>query len=329
MTRRSINLIHLWLTLALFSVPAVAFSLAGYFRFGSGYFNEVDGDLFHYVGWIITVTVVWALVVEYLQLNRIDTLLTLQTGIKTAATATSYCLILVLSLILVSCTTTKQGKSIDRANYIDMGTTGIGLAGGASEANPLGLAILPIKVSMGKITERVYPDDCYQRAQVAAATNTVVYGASANNFAIVAGLSGPAAPIVGIIGGITYYKMRNRVEPGTFDCVPPELQGLAKAYSDGDAKAFAAEFTIDGSVNELLGREAIEAAYSEFFAGSKKRQMWLLDWGGTEAYSFIEVDKKNGYMRVKFDFAGDKISRLEYSEWLTYEQVYSSTERQP
>ncbi len=98
MTRRSINLIQLWLTLALFSVPALAFGLAGYLRFRSGYFAEAQGDPYSYAAWIVTVTAVWTLVVEHLQLNRIDTLLTLQTGILTTAKATTYCAGLALSL---------------------------------------------------------------------------------------------------------------------------------------------------------------------------------------------------------------------------------------
>jgi len=230
---------------------------------------------------------------------------------------------LILLLLLASCTTTPQGKSIDRANYADMGSTGIALATveGAAEANPLGIALLPVKLGMGKWVEHKYPDDCYKRVDIAKTSNTVFYGATANNTAIMLGLSGPAAPIVGVIGGITYFAMRNKVEPNTFDCIPPELQALAKAYTDGDAEAFADAFTENGSANSAYGREAIAAEYREFFATSKKRQMWLLDWDGSESYSLVKVDKKSGYLHIEVEFEGDKISHLEYSDWLTYDEI--------
>jgi Undecaprenyl-phosphate glucose phosphotransferase len=98
MTKRTINLIQFWLTIGLFSIPGVAFSIAAYIRFRSGAFSNVDVDAYSYVIFIILVTSLWALVVERLQLNRLTTLLMLQTGVRTAAVATLYCTLLVLSL---------------------------------------------------------------------------------------------------------------------------------------------------------------------------------------------------------------------------------------
>jgi Undecaprenyl-phosphate glucose phosphotransferase len=98
MTRRTLNLWRSGLTLVLFFIPAVALSLSGYIRFLSGLFPAADIDLYSYTGWIIVVTCIWALVVEHLNLNRVAALITLHTGVSTAAKATAYSMILVLAL---------------------------------------------------------------------------------------------------------------------------------------------------------------------------------------------------------------------------------------
>jgi len=98
MTRRSINLIQFWLTIGLFSVPAMAFGAAAYIRFKSGYFYYVDVDVYPYVVFTVLVTLLWAFIVDHLALNSLPTILTLRTGIRTAILATSYCTVLALSL---------------------------------------------------------------------------------------------------------------------------------------------------------------------------------------------------------------------------------------
>lgn len=91
MTRRSINIIQFWLKIGLLLVPAMAFFLAAYIRFKSGYFTEVEFDSRAYTNLTILITLLWALVVQHLRLNRIETLLSLQTGVMTAMQATAYC----------------------------------------------------------------------------------------------------------------------------------------------------------------------------------------------------------------------------------------------
>jgi Undecaprenyl-phosphate glucose phosphotransferase len=99
MTRRSINLIQFWVTIAFFAIPGIAFYIASYVRFASGVFENIEVDGYAYFGFTILVTLLWALVVEHLRLNRIVTLVTLQTGVVTAALATAYCTLLSLSLL--------------------------------------------------------------------------------------------------------------------------------------------------------------------------------------------------------------------------------------
>jgi len=91
MTRRSINIIQFWLKVGLFLVPAVAFYMAAYLRFKSGYFAEAEFDSRAYTNLTISITLLWALVVQHLRLNRIERLLSLQTGVITALEATAYC----------------------------------------------------------------------------------------------------------------------------------------------------------------------------------------------------------------------------------------------
>ena len=99
MPRRSINVIQFWVTIAFFAIPGIAFYIASYVRFRLEVFDKVEVDDFAYFGFTIGVTLLWALVVEHLRLNRIVTLVTLQTGVRTAALATLYCTLLSLSLL--------------------------------------------------------------------------------------------------------------------------------------------------------------------------------------------------------------------------------------
>jgi Undecaprenyl-phosphate glucose phosphotransferase len=99
MTKRSINLIQFWLTIGLFSIPAIAFTLAGYIRFESGYFSDTEFDAHPYVAFIVIVTLLWAFIVDQLGLNKLTVVLTLQTGIRTATIATLYCMLFALSLV--------------------------------------------------------------------------------------------------------------------------------------------------------------------------------------------------------------------------------------
>jgi Undecaprenyl-phosphate glucose phosphotransferase len=97
--KRSINVLQFWVTVAFFAIPSIAFYIASYVRFRSEVFDKIEVDDYAYVGFTILVTLLWALVVEHLRLNRIVYLATVQTGVKTAALATLYCTLLSLSLL--------------------------------------------------------------------------------------------------------------------------------------------------------------------------------------------------------------------------------------
>lgn len=99
MTRRSVNLVQFWLTIIYFSIPGLAFSSAGWLRFRSARFSEAEGvDPYSYAGWIVVTTVIWALVLEHQKVNRIETLVTLQTGLRTIFRATAFSMVIALAL---------------------------------------------------------------------------------------------------------------------------------------------------------------------------------------------------------------------------------------
>jgi len=99
MTRRSLNTIQFWLKVGFFSVPAVAYGLAGYLRFETGYFPHAPIETRSYITLVVLVTLLWALVVEHLGLGQIEILVKVQTGIRMAATATASCLTFALAAL--------------------------------------------------------------------------------------------------------------------------------------------------------------------------------------------------------------------------------------
>ena len=97
MTRRSINLIEFWLRLGFCSIPPLAFGLAAYVRFRSMIFVPISVSLRPYVTLTILFTLLWALIVEYMQLDNIDMLIRIRTGLRTSFLATLCCSTVVLA----------------------------------------------------------------------------------------------------------------------------------------------------------------------------------------------------------------------------------------
>lgn len=98
MTRRSVNLMQFWLTVGFFSIPGLAFGIAGYIRFGTTLFPQTEVDVRSYLLFVFLVTVFWAFITDHLGLNHISKLITLRTGVATAAKASAYCAALSLSV---------------------------------------------------------------------------------------------------------------------------------------------------------------------------------------------------------------------------------------
>jgi hypothetical protein len=139
---------------------------------------------------------------------------------QSLGTASAVCFLLGVIAAVVAlvggCAQTPQGQSIDRSNNVDLGTTVAALMSGAVEANPLMPYIIPAKWLMGRYVDT---RPCESRVRIATAVNPIFYGASANNIAVTAGAATSLALPIGIAGGLTYWVLRERVEPdNVFTC---------------------------------------------------------------------------------------------------------------
>lgn len=115
----------------------------------------------------------------------------------------------------------------------DVGTTGVGLAMGAAEANPLGILTLGVKAVM---YDQIKAAPAAEQPKLWSAYGAFGWAATANNLCILAAIAtgGAAAalcPLIGVVTGVTVYNgdedKRNR-ETALAECteqrkVNPEL----------------------------------------------------------------------------------------------------------
>ena len=110
------------------------------------------------------------------------------------------------ALLLYGCGATKQGAYA--AHGADIASTGVGLALGAAEANPLGIVALPIKLAMVEYAGSLPSDE---RPAAYAALSAITWGAVANNLCVIAsilasaGIAAPACFAVGVGTGVAYW----------------------------------------------------------------------------------------------------------------------------
>lgn len=112
-------------------------------------------------------------------------------------------LVLVLALLITGCASTPAGKSVARAQYADIASTGIALtvAKGASEANPLGIGLLVLKPLFPLAVDRANLP-CEHLDNTVRIINSITYGAVTNNLSVAIGLASPLA--IGVVGGLIY-----------------------------------------------------------------------------------------------------------------------------
>lgn len=117
-----------------------------------------------------------------------------------------------------------QGKAV-AGQVADVGSTAIGLAMGAAEANPLGILTLGVKAIAYKQIQEAPPTD---QPRMWSAYGAFGWGAAANNLCVIAAIAtgGAAAalcPLVGLATGMTTWsadeERRNRA---TFDAICDE-----------------------------------------------------------------------------------------------------------
>jgi hypothetical protein len=112
-------------------------------------------------------------------------------------------LVLVLTLLITGCASTPAGKSVARAQYLDITSTGIALAvaKNSSEANPLGVGLLVLKPLFPLAVDRANLP-CNQLNNTVRVINAITYGAVTNNISVAIGLASPLA--IGVVGGLIY-----------------------------------------------------------------------------------------------------------------------------
>ena len=220
--------------------------------------------------------------------------------------------VIAMLVLLSGCTTTPQGKSIDRSNYVDLGSTAVALASNSNvvEANPLGLALIPLKMSMGYMIEKKYGDNCADMSFMAGGLNSVFYGAAANNLLLAASASGVVAPVVGVAVGIGYYVFREDIEPSTYECIPQDgpMRSFALSYASGDVDGVVGSFAPNGVDGDDVGHEAIRKAYEDLFSTSTNRRLWFIN--GTRIVA--EVDGLFYHYDYTVDIVDNKITILTY-----------------
>src|SRR5215467_6603518 len=89
MIRSRLKRMQFFLTLAIFSTPLIAFSIAGYIRFGTRLLPRYssDADPFPYFGLLLLTTAVWAISSEHYNMTLIDFSLRTGSALQRAALA--------------------------------------------------------------------------------------------------------------------------------------------------------------------------------------------------------------------------------------------------
>jgi Undecaprenyl-phosphate glucose phosphotransferase len=98
MTRRALNLLTLCLSVTYLLAPLIAFSTAKYLRFATRYFTNRNEDPSSYFLWMIIVLPIWALIIQQFRLNRPETIISFETGIRALGRAVFWMITIVLSL---------------------------------------------------------------------------------------------------------------------------------------------------------------------------------------------------------------------------------------
>ena len=83
--RRFVNFYHFYLRIAVYSLPFLSFSVAGYARILTGHADVVAGiNPYSYFNLVLLTTVVWAMIAEHFGVAGVQTLFRERTGIRAA-----------------------------------------------------------------------------------------------------------------------------------------------------------------------------------------------------------------------------------------------------
>jgi hypothetical protein len=112
----------------------------------------------------------------------------------------------------------------------DVGTTALGLSLGAAEANPLGLAVLPLKFLVKAQIDKIPEEN--QRREATAQFTGMQYGAAAANLCTLA-IGNPVLAVACFAGGLAYGYDKVKSIPTETDCVNKHIAKFQEAAATG------------------------------------------------------------------------------------------------
>jgi len=112
----------------------------------------------------------------------------------------------------------------------DLGSTAIGLSMGLSEANPLGLALIPLKFIVKDRIDKM-PDE-YERREASAQFTGIQFGAGAANLCTLA-VASPAVAALCFAGGMMWGYNQVKAIPTEGECINRHLAQFEEAAATG------------------------------------------------------------------------------------------------
>jgi hypothetical protein len=122
------------------------------------------------------------------------------------------------------------GDAANAGIAADVGTTALGLSLGAAEANPLGLAVLPLKFLVKAQIDKIPEEN--QRREATAQFTGMQYGAAAANVCTLA-IGNPVVAALCFAGGLAYGYDKVKSIPTETDCVNKHVAKFEEAVATG------------------------------------------------------------------------------------------------
>ncbi|HSV35574.1 MAG TPA: hypothetical protein VLI46_08450 [Ramlibacter sp.] len=112
----------------------------------------------------------------------------------------------------------------------DLGTTAIGLSMGFAEANPLGVAVIPLKFIAKAQIDKI--ENPYERREAMASFTGMQFGAAAANLCTIAAAN-PALAVLCFAGGAVLGYQKVKAVPTEDECVQRHMAQLEEAVATG------------------------------------------------------------------------------------------------
>lgn len=124
----------------------------------------------------------------------------------------------------------RAGELASAGIAADLGTTALGLSMGFAEANPLGLATIPLKFIVKAEIEKI-PDE-FERREAMAQFTGMQFGAAAANLCTLA-LGNPAVAMLCFAGGALMGYNQVKAVPTEVECINRHMAKMEEALARG------------------------------------------------------------------------------------------------